>query len=44
MSPTGDASIPARGALPFDIDRLTDHVVSEIDRRFIAHNERFGRI
>lgn len=26
-----------------DLDRLTDHVVAAIDRRFVAHRERTGR-
>jgi hypothetical protein len=29
---------------PSELSRLTDHVVTAIDRRFIAHRERHGRI
>ena len=29
---------------PVELNRVTDHVVNAIDRRFTAHRERHGRI
>jgi hypothetical protein len=39
--PAAPAPIPLT---PSELGRLTDHVVSAIDRRFTAHRERHGRI
>ena len=38
---TAAAPIPLT---PLELHRVTDHVVNAIDRRFIAHRERHGRI
>jgi hypothetical protein len=48
----GPSAIPPRAMsgvtpiplTPSELSRLTDHVVTAIDRRFIAHRERHGRI
>ncbi|MCG5212168.1 hypothetical protein [Streptosporangium sp. KLBMP 9127] len=42
----GGARQPARqpgGAVPIDLERLTDQIVNRLDERLIAQRERFGR-
>jgi hypothetical protein len=36
---TGPSAAPS----PAELNVITDHVLTAIDRRLIAHNERFGR-